>query len=146
MEKVAPDGPVYQAGTLSGNPLAMRAGYETLQLTEAPGFYERLEEHAARLAAGLEKAASDAGVPVRMNRVGAMLCGFFNDAPVVDWTTASRSDGERYATWFRELLDRGVYVAPSQYEAMFVSGAHTVADIDATVNAAAEAFAAVAAG
>jgi glutamate-1-semialdehyde 2,1-aminomutase len=143
MEKVAPDGPVYQAGTLSGNPLAMRAGYETLRLTEAPGFYERLEELSARLALGLSEAAASAGVAVQMNRVGAMMCGFFASEPVTGWDAASRSDTGRYADWFRTLLDQGVYVAPSQFEALFVSGAHTEDDIDATIAAAAKAFAAV---
>ena len=142
MEKVAPEGPVYQAGTLSGNPLAMRAGYETLRLTEAPGFYEGLEARSARLAEGLSDAAEKAGVPVHLNRVGSMMCGFFRKGPVVDWATASSANTGQYAAWFRALLDRGVYLAPSQYEALFVSAAHTDEEIDATVAAAGEAFAA----
>ena len=140
MDQVAPQGPVYQAGTLSGNPLAMRAGLETLALTEEPGFYDGLEERSAQLARGLAAAAREAGVPTYHTRVGAMMCTFFTDGPVVDWDGAARSDTARYATWFRALLKRGIYVAPSQFEALFVSSAHTEADIDATIEAAAQAF------
>jgi glutamate-1-semialdehyde 2,1-aminomutase len=143
MDQVAPEGPVYQAGTLSGNPLAMRAGLETLALTEEPGFYERLESLSARLATGVGEAAAAAGVTVTQNRVGAMMCTFFTGGPVTDWDSAAASDTGRYGAWFRGLLERGVYVAPSQFEALFVSGAHTEDDIDATVAAAAEAFAAL---
>ncbi|MEE9126224.1 MAG: glutamate-1-semialdehyde 2,1-aminomutase [Planctomycetota bacterium] len=140
MDQVAPQGPVYQAGTLSGNPLAMRAGLETLALTEEPGFYDGLEERSAQLARGLAAAAREAGVPTYHTRVGAMMCTFFTDGPVVDWDGAARSDTARYAAWFRALLKRGIYVAPSQFEALFVSSAHTEADIDATIEAAAQAF------
>ncbi len=140
MDQVAPQGPVYQAGTLSGNPLAMRAGLETLALTEEPGFYDGLEERSAQLARGLAAAAREAGVPTYHTRVGAMMCTFFTDGPVVDWDGAARSDTARYAAWFRALLKRGIYVAPSQFEALFVSSAHTEADIDATIEAAARAF------
>ncbi len=147
MDQVAPQGPVYQAGTLSGNPLAMRAGLETLALTEEPGFYEGLEERSAQLARGLAAAAREAGVPTHHTRVGAMMCTFFTDGPVVDWDGpvvdwdgAARCDTARYAAWFRALLKRGIYVAPSQFEALFVSSAHTEADIDATIEAAARAF------
>jgi glutamate-1-semialdehyde 2,1-aminomutase len=140
MDQVSPLGPVYQAGTLSGNPLAMRAGLETLALTEEPGFYDGLEKMSARLARGLAAAAGEAGVPTVHTRVGAMMCTFFTEGPVVDWDGAARCDTARYAAWFRALLQRGVYVAPSQFEALFVSSAHTEADIDATVEAAAQAF------
>jgi len=140
MDQVAPAGPVYQAGTLSGNPLAMRAGLETLALTEEPGFYDGLEKTSARLAQGLAAAAAEAGVPTYHTRVGAMMCTFFSDGPVTDWDGAARCDSTRFAAWFRSLLRRGVYLAPSQFEAMFVSSAHTEADIDATVEAAAQAF------
>jgi len=140
MDQMAPQGPIYQAGTLSGNPLAMRAGLETLALTEEPGFYEGLEERSAQLARGLAAAAREAGVPTYHTRVGAMMCTFFTDGPVVDWDGAARCDTARYAAWFRALLKRGIYVAPSQFEALFVSSAHTEADIDATIEAAAQAF------
>jgi glutamate-1-semialdehyde 2,1-aminomutase len=140
MDQVAPSGPVYQAGTLSGNPLAMRAGLETLALTEEPGFYEHLESLSARLAAGLGEAAAAAGVTVSQNRVGSMMCTFFTGGPVTDWDSAAASDTARYAAWFQGLLERGVYVAPSQFEALFVSSAHTEDDIDATIAAAAESF------
>ena len=143
MEKIAPQGPVYQAGTLSGNPLAMRAGLETLALTEAPGFYEHLERRSERLAAGMADAAARAGVPVTLHRVGSMMCTFFTPGPVTDWSGASTADTGAYAAWFRALLSRGVYVAPSQFEAWFLSSAHTEEDIDVTVEAAAEAFAEV---
>jgi glutamate-1-semialdehyde 2,1-aminomutase len=146
MDRVSPQGPVYQAGTLSGNPLAMSAGLATLSLTEAPGFYEHLERLAARLADGLAAAAAAAGVPVTCHRVGSMQCVFFTPGPVLDWRSASASDTRAYATFFRGLLERGVYVAPSQYEALFVSAAHTEDDMDATVAAAREAFAEVARG
>ena len=146
MEQVAPLGPVYQAGTLSGNPLAMRAGLETLALTAAEGFYEKLEERSARLAEGFAEAAARAGVPVTLQRVGSMMCTFFHDGPVRNWVDAEASDTGAYATWFRALLDRGVYIAPSQFEALFVSSAHTEADLQVTVAAAAEAFKMVGAG
>ncbi len=136
MDRIAPSGPVYQAGTLSGNPLAMRAGIETLELLDVPGTYDRLEAVSARLEAGLRKAASDAGVPVTLNRVGSMWTGFFTPGPVVDYATAAKSDTKRYAAFFHGMLGEGVYLAPSQFEAAFVSTAHTDADVDATVAAA----------
>jgi glutamate-1-semialdehyde 2,1-aminomutase len=140
MDQIAPSGPIYQAGTLAGNPLAMRAGLETLALTEEPGFYERLETLSDRLARGLEGAAREAGVATFHTRVGAMMCTFFTEGPVTDWEGAARSDTAQYATYFQTLLERGVSVAPSQFEALFVSAAHTEADIDATIDAAAHAF------
>jgi glutamate-1-semialdehyde 2,1-aminomutase len=144
MDKVSPQGPVYQAGTLSGNPLAMSAGLANLELTEAPGFYARLETLSARLADGLAEGAAAAGVPVTFHRVGSMQCAFFTAGPVSDWKSASISDTRAFAAYFRALLERGVYIAPSQYEALFVSAAHTEADIDATIAAAREAFTAAA--
>jgi glutamate-1-semialdehyde 2,1-aminomutase len=141
MDRVAPDGPVYQAGTLSGNPLAMRAGIETLDLLAAPGVYERLEESSAGLAAGLTKAAAAAGVTATLNRVGSMLTAFFAAGPVTDFASASRSDTARYAAFFHGMLARGVHLAPSQFEAAFVSTAHTAGEIDATLEAAAASLA-----
>jgi len=136
MEQVAPSGPVYQAGTLSGNPLAMRAGLETLELLDAPGAYERLEAAAARLERGLVEAAAATGVPLTVNRVGSMLTGFFTEGPVVDQASASRADTRRYAAFFHGMLERGVYLAPSQFEAAFLSLVHGDAEIDATIEAA----------
>jgi glutamate-1-semialdehyde 2,1-aminomutase len=140
MEMIAPLGPVYQAGTLSGNPLAMAAGIATLRLLGEPGVYERLETLAARLADGLVAAARDAGVPYTTNRVGSMLTGFFCGGPVLDYATAKLADTQRYARFFQSMLEGGVYLAPSQFEAGFVSLAHTEADIDATIETAAAAF------
>ncbi|MDX1388725.1 MAG: glutamate-1-semialdehyde 2,1-aminomutase [Acidobacteriota bacterium] len=136
MDRVAPTGPVYQAGTLSGNPLAMRAGIETLDLLAEPGTYERLESSAARLESGLRKAAATAGTTVTLNRVGSMATLFFNAGPVTDFGSASRSDTTRYAAYFHAMLERGVHLAPSQFEAAFVSTAHGDAEIDATIAAA----------
>jgi glutamate-1-semialdehyde 2,1-aminomutase len=141
LEMVAPLGPVYQAGTLSGNPLAMAAGIATLRLLNEPGVYDRLEALSARLAAGLGEAAAAADVDYVTNRVGSMLTGFFAPGPVTDYTSAKRSDTARYARFFHALLERGVYLAPSQFEAGFVSLAHTEAEIDATCKAARAAFA-----
>jgi glutamate-1-semialdehyde 2,1-aminomutase len=142
MELIAPLGPVYQAGTLSGNPLAMAAGIATLEVLRRPSTYEHLEQLAARLEHGLGTAAQAAGVPYTSNRVGSMLTGFFAADPVTDYTTAKRADTSRYARFFHALLARGVYLAPSQFEAAFLSLAHTASDIHLTVQAAAEAFAA----
>ncbi|MDD4587409.1 MAG: glutamate-1-semialdehyde 2,1-aminomutase [Heliobacteriaceae bacterium] len=140
MEKIAPAGPVYQAGTLSGNPLAMTAGITTLEILQRPGTYAALEEKAAYLAAGLAQAAREAGVPFWTNRVGAMLTGFFTPGPVKDFTSACQADTTAFARFFRAMLDQGVYLACSQFEAAFVSLAHTTADLTATVTAAREAF------
>jgi glutamate-1-semialdehyde 2,1-aminomutase len=114
----------------------MRAGIATLQILDEPGAYERLETLSARLAEGLTKAAKDAGVPVTLNRVGSMLTTFFTDRPVTDHASAATSDTKRYAGFFHAMLDRGVYLAPSQYEAAFVSLAHTELDMDATAGTA----------
>jgi len=142
MERIAPLGPVYQAGTLSGNPLAMTAGIATLAALSAPGVYERLEALGARLSEGLAAAAARAGVPVTLARQGSMGCMYFHPGPVWDYADAARSDVPRFGRYFHGMLDRGVYLAPSQFEAGFVSLAHTEADIDATTAAAAEALAA----
>jgi glutamate-1-semialdehyde 2,1-aminomutase len=146
MERVSPLGGVYQAGTLSGNPLAMAAGIETLTLLQAPGFYDGLEAKSARLAEGLGAAAAAARVPVQLNRVGSMLTGFFTATPVRDYATAKTSDTQRYGHFFRAMLERGVSLAPSQFEAAFVSAAHTQDDLDATAAAAREALTRVARG
>ncbi len=140
MRQVSPLGPVYQAGTLSGNPLAMAAGLATLRLLTEPGVYEHLERLAARLVDGLSDAAEVAGVAYTSNRVGSMFTGFFTDQPVSDYASAKLANTRRYAAFFHAMLDHGVYLAPSQFEAGFVSLAHTDADIDATLNAAAGAF------
>jgi glutamate-1-semialdehyde 2,1-aminomutase len=140
MQQVAPLGPVYQAGTLSGNPLAMAAGIATLRLLGEPGVYARLETLADRLTQGLAAAAATADVPFTGNRVGSMFTGFFCAGPVTDYASARYADTVAYARFFHAMLDQGVYLAPSQFEAGFVSLAHTEADIDATVSAAMTAF------
>jgi glutamate-1-semialdehyde 2,1-aminomutase len=134
MNKVAPAGPVYQAGTLSGNPLAVAAGLAMLRHLKAhPEIYDQLEARAAALCA-----AAPAGVTV--NRVGSMFTFFFTDGPVTDWESAKRSDTARFGRFFRAMLERGIYLAPSQFEAAFVSAAHTEEDIAKTIEAAEEAF------
>jgi glutamate-1-semialdehyde 2,1-aminomutase len=140
MERVAPQGDVYQAGTLSGNPLAVAAGIATLDALEDGHSYEVLESLSGRLAVGLEAAASRAAVAARVARVGSMLCLFFSDTQVTDCASAMRCDSRAYATFFHALLERGVYPPPSQFECWFVSLAHTQEQIDATISAAAEAF------
>ncbi len=141
MDQIAPEGPVYQAGTLSGNPLAMSAGIATLTELTEPAIYEQLEQSAARLAEGLEKAAQDAGIPVCLNRVGSMMGLFFNQQPVKNFGDAKESDLARFSAYYKGMLEKGIYLAPSQFEAAFVSAAHTDADIDATIQAAAEVLA-----
>ena len=143
MEMVAPAGAVYQAGTLAGNPLAMAAGIATLTALQDPAAYQRLEVSAIYLEDGLRRAAEDAELPVRINRAGSLLTIFFTDSEVTDYATARRSDTGRFAAFFRGMLDRGVFLAPSQFEAMFVSLAHTDAEIEETIAAAGEALAAV---
>ncbi|OJW21662.1 MAG: glutamate-1-semialdehyde-2,1-aminomutase [Planctomycetales bacterium 71-10] len=142
MTKVSPVGPIYQAGTLSGNPLAMAAGLATLELLREPGAYDRLEALAVRLADGLESAAREAGVPHVVQRVGSMVTLFFHDGPVRNYEDAKGSDTSLFARFFWEMLARGVYLPCSQFEAAFVSLAHTEADVDHTVAAAREALAA----
>jgi len=142
MERIAPLGPVYQAGTLSGNPVAMAAGLATLKGIEAPGFHERLEASTDRLVNGLAQAAARAGVPLATNHVCGMFGFFFTDAErVTSYADATACDVERFKRFFHGMLDEGVYLAPSAFEAGFISAAHTDADIDATVAAAARVFA-----
>jgi glutamate-1-semialdehyde 2,1-aminomutase len=138
MERVAPLGGVYQAGTLSGNPLAVAAGLATLRRLSDSSVYERLEALGRRLQEGIEEAARAAGVPVTVNRVGSMLTAFFTDGPVTDYTSAKRSDTTRYGRFFHAMLERGVFLAPSQFEAAFISLAHSDADLDAATMAAQE--------
>lgn len=138
MDCLAPLGPVYQAGTLSGNPVAMAAGIASLEELKATNAYERLEAAGARLEAGMNDAAKAAGVPVQFNRCGSMFCGYFTDSPVHNLADAMRSDRERFKRFFHGLLEEGVYLAPSQFEAGFISTAHSPADLDQTVAAAAK--------
>ena len=138
MDRVAPDGPIYQAGTLSGNPLAVAAGLETLRGLDSTGAYTRLEAVADRLERGIQEVAVERGARIQLNRVGSMLTLFFADAPVTDFASAKASDTEQFARFFRGMLERGVYWPPSQFEAAFVSTAHTDDDIDRTVEAIAE--------
>ena len=141
MNLVAPAGPVYQAGTLSGNPLAMVAGITTLQHLRQPGIYEQLEAMTTALCEGMRDAASMAGVPLQAASTGSMWGFFFNDAPVSDYAQAKQSDTARYAAFFHAMLERGVYLAPSQFEAAFVSLAHDDTLIAQTLSAARDAFA-----
>ncbi len=138
MEQLAPTGPVYQAGTLSGNPVAMVAGLATIEALSQPGVYDELERKGKKLADGLCRAAGSAAVHTSCNRVGSMSTMFFTHLEVSNWTTASTSDTEKYAKFFRGMLDRGYWLAPSQFEACFVSLAHTDEEIDAFVEAAGE--------
>ena len=140
MEMVAPLGAMYQAGTLSGNPLAVSAGIATLTELQRPGVFKKLEEMAERLTEGLTKAFQAAEIPSSINRVGSMFTGFFNDGPVTTLEDAEGSDTEMYGRYFHAMQENGVYIAPSQFEAGFVSTAHTEADIDATVTKASEAL------
>ncbi len=140
MKWVAPEGPVYQAGTLSGNPLAVAAGIATLKALKKPGIYAKIERLTAELAAGLLIAAERAGIPVQINSIGSMFTVFFASAPVTDFQTAKACDTARYAKFFNAMLDRGVYFPPSQFETCFMSLAHTHNDIKATLQAAREAF------
>ncbi|WP_223068249.1 glutamate-1-semialdehyde 2,1-aminomutase [Paenibacillus caui] len=134
MERIAPTGPIYQAGTLSGNPLAMTAGFTTLSLL-TPEVYDRLETLSARLAAGFEQNAAECGIPFTVNRVGSMVCPFFTAQKVINFDTARTSDLDLFRRYFAAMVDEGVSVAPSQFEGMFVSGVHTEADIDDTIEA-----------
>jgi glutamate-1-semialdehyde 2,1-aminomutase len=143
MDRVAPAGPIYQAGTLSGNPMAMAAGWKTLELMK-PAAYEKLERTSAALADGLARAAAEAKVPVQVNRVGSMLTVFFSEQPVFDAASARACSTKRFAAWYHALLEHGVYFPPSQFEAAFLSTAHTQDDVDLTLRAAKAAFAAAA--
>ena len=140
MQILSPAGGVYQAGTLSGNPLAMTAGIETLKLLQAEGFYKKLDEKSAYLAAGIAQAARDAGYPIYSTRVGSMVCTFFTKGEVHDWETAAACDTKAFAKYFLAMLEAGVYLAPSQFETGFVSAAHTDSDLDRTIAAARAAF------
>jgi glutamate-1-semialdehyde 2,1-aminomutase len=141
MEQVAPLGPVYQAGTLSGNPLAMSAGAAVLRELQKPGVYERLDELGARLAEGLKEACRVAELPATVNRAGSMLTAFFAEGPIDDYAAAQRSDTGAYSRFHAAMLEQGFFFAPSQFEAAFVSLAHTEREIDATVEAAKKALA-----
>ena len=137
MDLVAPLGPMYQAGTLSGNPLAMAAGLATLRHLKAhPEIYARIDALSAKLVAGVLAAAKDAGVAMTANRVGSMFTWFFSPGAVHDWDTAAKSDTAAFGKFFRGMLDNGVYLPPAQYEAAFLSAAHTDADVEATIAAA----------
>jgi glutamate-1-semialdehyde 2,1-aminomutase len=138
MNQVAPLGPVYQAGTLAGNPLAMSAGIAALKQLTRPGLYEQMSELAERLVSGLRAELVEAGIPAQINAIGSLATVFFASEPVRNYTDAKRADTKRYARFFREMLDRGIFLAPSQFEAAFVSAAHTSQDIDHTLAAARE--------
>ena len=141
MSSIAPEGPVYQAGTLSGNPVAVAAGTATLRKIKADnGFYQRLLARSEKLDKGLAAAAAEAGIKVVGNRFGSMLTMFFTAESVTDYDSAKKSDTQLFARWFREMLAEGIYLAPSQFEAAFVSIAHTEADIDHTLAAASRVF------
>jgi len=143
MEQVAPLGPVYQAGTLSGNPLAMRAGLATLPKLQTPKFYEDLNNKTKRLADGLRSALREANVQGQVNLSGSLLTMFFTGQPVRNYADAKQSNSARFAMFFQEMLKRGIFIAPSQYEALFVSAAHTDADIDRAIAAARESLASI---
>ena len=143
MERVAPLGPVYQAGTLSGNPLAMRAGLATLPKLEAPGFYDAVNRKTQRLAERFRNALKEVGVAGQVNVAGSLLTLFFCEHPVRNYDDAKKSDTKKFGKFFQEMLERGIFLPPSQYEALFVSAAHTDADIDRTIAAARESLAAL---
>src|SRR5690349_7344994 len=143
MNHVAPLGSVYQAGTLAGNPLAMRAGIAALKQLTKPGLYDEMTQVAQRLAVGLRTELKDAGISAQVNAIGSLATVFFTPEPVRNYVDAKRSNTKRYARFFREMLDRGIMLAPSQFEAAFVSAAHSSQDIDRTLAAAREAFQAI---
>jgi glutamate-1-semialdehyde 2,1-aminomutase len=143
MQNLAPLGPVYQAGTLSGNPLAMRAGLATLPKLAADGFYDALDRRTLRLAVGLREALDAVGVAARVNVAGSLLTLFFNGVDVRNYDDAKKSDGAKFAAFFQAMLDRGVFLPPSQFEALFISAAHTDEDIDRTIEAARESLKAI---
>jgi glutamate-1-semialdehyde 2,1-aminomutase len=145
MNHIAPLGPVYQAGTLAGNPLAMAAGIATLKQLNVEGLYHRIAEQGDRLASGLRKALADANIPGQVNNSGSLSTLFFSDQPVRDYASAKRSNTTRYARFFREMLDRGIFLAPSQFESAFVSAVHTPQNIDETLAAASDSLKSIAA-
>ncbi len=136
MSLISPSGPVYQAGTLSGNPLAMAAGLATLELVSAPEAYEKLERASARIEEGLLAAAAEAGVRVTTGRVGSMLTLFFSDRPVRNYEDARACDTQKFARFHASMLEQGIYLPPSQFEGWFVSLAHTEEDVERTLQAA----------
>ncbi|MBW2035851.1 MAG: glutamate-1-semialdehyde 2,1-aminomutase [Deltaproteobacteria bacterium] len=140
MKEISPEGPVYQAGTLSGNPVAMAAGIATLKRLKQSSFYETLEARSALLEKGLKQGLAKAGIPAVINRVGSMLGLFFTDEPVLNFSDAKKSNVGLFAGYYRGMLEHGIYLAPSQYEALFVSSAHAESDIEATVQAAENVF------
>jgi len=133
MKRVAPEGPVYQAGTLSGNPVAMAAGLATLRETNRAGFYEALEKRTARLVAGVRTAAERRGIPLTAGYAGSMWGAYFTPGPVRNYDDAKHSDAAFFARWHKAALARGIFLAPSAFEAGFVSSAHSDADIDFTI-------------
>jgi len=143
MNHVAPLGSVYQAGTLSGNPLAMRAGIEALKQLETPGFYDELNRKAERFVDALRRVVRQLGIAAQLNSSGSLATLFFSDAPVRNYSDAKKSDTRRFAAFFRAMLQRGILLAPSQFEALFVSAAHTEADLDRTLAAATECLRAI---
>lgn len=144
MDKIAPDGPVYQAGTLSGNPLAVAAGRKMIELLQREDPYARLAERAADLAAATREAAQKAGVPLVVNQIGSLLTAFFTDSPVTDFDSACKSDCQQFGRYHHEMLNRGIYLAPSQFEAAFLCAAHSDADLQRTKEAAAQSLLAIA--
>ncbi len=138
MDRVAPLGPVYQAGTLAGNPLAMRAGIATLDQLSAPGLYERIDKRSATLVTAIRESISAEKIPGHVNAIGSLATLFFTRDPVDDYSDAKKSDTKRYTQYFRNMLERGVFLAPSQFEASFVSVAHTESDIEFAIKAAQE--------
>ena len=140
MQMIAPAGPVYQAGTLSGNPVAVAAGLETIRLLQSPGVYKDLEKRSKELAEGLGEAAKQAKISYYQTRVGSMLGGFFTEGPVTDYAKAKKSDTVRYAKFFNGMLNHGIYLAPSQFEAMLLSTAHTKSHVQQTIAAAQKVF------
>jgi len=140
MDLVAPAGPVYQAGTLSGNPLAVAAGLKTLEILRRPGLYERLDSLTGKLTSGLIAESARLGVALTVNRVGSMFTAFFTPGPVSDYASAKKSDTAAYGLFFSFLLEAGVYFPPSQFEAAFVSTSHSEGDVAATLQAANLAF------
>ncbi len=140
MNHIAPDGPVYQAGTLSGNPLAMSAGIATLKLLQRDTFYSDLDTKAAELENGLQEAVNRVGIDVQLNRVGSLMTAFFTDKDVVDFDSAMTADTDRYASHYRNMLASGIYLAPSQFEVFFLSAAHSTDDIENVIKMSEHSF------